>query len=154
MEPKSAKCNIGKRSVPAAGVSVCARGAVFVAYIISASGEGLVRSSAPRGRFGPQKCLLTRGSPSSWCQTDHVSRAVYLQLLLRFDAPAPALLKPHNAHRACFQSEDMRDEFRKSSAALLVPYSPPSPDPVPLCPGVSIRLEAGNVGIPNKGLHH
>lgn len=36
----------------------------------------------------------------------------------------------------------------------VVPYSPPSPDPVPLCPEVSIRLEAGNVGIPNKGLRH
>lgn len=69
-------------------------------------------------------------------------------------SPARALLKPHNARGPVSNLGTCVMNLGKSSAALLVPYSPPSPDPVPLCPEVSIRLEAGNVGIPNKGLHH
>lgn len=105
-----------------------------------------------RSRLSPDVTPST-WLPKFWCQMIEPYGAIP-SAFVGIWRSCSGLIETTQRARACFQSEDMRDEFGKSSAALLVPYSPPSPDPVPLCPEVSIRLEAGNVGIPNKGLHH
>lgn len=60
------------------------------------------------------------------------------------------LIETTHCARACFQCEDMRDEFGKSSAALLVPYSPPSPDPVPPLPRGINTIRGRKCGNPQQ----
>lgn len=60
------------------------------------------------------------------------------------------LIETTQRARACFQSEDMRDEFGKSSAALLVPSSPPSPDPVPPAPRGINTIRGRKCGNPQQ----
>lgn len=103
--------------------------------------------------FVPRKDSNTVLLPKFWV-LDYLGAVspivAYLQLLQWFDAPAFSLLEPHNASGPVSNLKTCVMNFGKSSAALLVPYSPPSPDPVPPLPRGINTIRGRKCGNPQQ----